>query len=128
MDSSLAKIETVRQRRPISSVAIPRQNNFSNLDRECEKSVQGDESFKGRIDDYIIGKEIGKGAYAIVKQAIHKPSSTKVAIKIYEKFRLTDNIRKSAAKREIQILKMLNHPNTIKLYEVIDLPKQVTLN
>jgi hypothetical protein len=29
---------------------------------------------KSTLSDYIIGKEIGKGAYAIVKECVHKIS------------------------------------------------------
>ncbi len=79
----------------------------------------------GKIDDYLIGQEIGKGSYAIVKQAIHKQTGQKYAIKVYEKSKLSDPAKKSTVKREIQILKKLNNPNTIKLYEVIETSKNV---
>ena len=81
----------------------------------------------GKIDDYLIGKEIGKGSYAIVKQAIHKLSGHKYAIKIYEKSKLSDPARKSTVKREIQILKKLNNPHTIKMYDVIETTKYVRI-
>jgi hypothetical protein len=84
--------------------------------------------FRGRIEDYAIGKEIGKGAYAIVKQAYHKPTNKKMAIKIYEKVKLLDPQRKNSVKREIQILKKIEHDNIVKLYEVIDNQKQVKIN
>lgn len=77
------------------------------------------------MSDYILGKEIGKGAYAIVRQAILKKTGDKVAIKIYEKVKLMDQARKSAVKREIQILKQLSHSHIAQLHEVIDSPKQV---
>jgi 5'-AMP-activated protein kinase catalytic alpha subunit len=81
--------------------------------------------FKGKSSDYVYGKEIGKGAYAIVKQAIHKPTGKKYAVKIYDKYKLMDQSRKSAVKREIQILKQIDHCNIVKMFEVIDNPKQV---
>ena len=40
--------------------------------------------------DYIVGKQVGQGAYATVRLAIHKASGKKLAIKIYEKSRLVD--------------------------------------
>lgn len=79
----------------------------------------------GKIDDYLIGKDIGKGSYAIVKQAVYKPTGNKYAIKIYEKAKLSDPAKKSTVKREIQILKKLNHQHTIKLFEVIESTKHV---
>jgi serine/threonine protein kinase len=82
--------------------------------------------FRKRIQDYIIGKELGKGAYAIVKAGIHKPTNMKVAIKIFDKIKLMDPVKKTVVKKEIDILKITNHPNIVKLYEVIDTPKQVS--
>lgn len=82
--------------------------------------------FKGKIEDYTIGKEIGKGAYAIVKQATHKSTNRKFAIKIYEKVKLLDPERKGSVKREIRILKkMEHHDNIVKLIEIIETNRQV---
>lgn len=92
---------------------------------EGSLSTEASSIFRGRFEDYAIGKEIGKGAYAIVKQGLHKPSNKKVAIKIYDKVKLLDTQRKNSVKREIQILKRLDHQNIVKLHEVIDNSKQV---
>lgn len=92
-----------------------------------DKITSSRTNLSDKVSDYLIGKEIGKGAYAVVKQAVHKQSGTKLAIKIYEKFKLMDPARKSAVKREIQVLRQLDHPNIVRLYEVIDNPKQVCI-
>jgi len=39
---------------------------------------------RGDLDDYLIGKEIGNGAYAAVRMGIHKNSDTKTALKFYD--------------------------------------------
>ena len=83
--------------------------------------------FRGRIEDYKFIKEIGKGSYASVKSAVHKPTGKKYAIKIYEKYKLMDPAKKAAVKREIQILKKIDHENIPGLIEVIDETKQVGL-
>jgi serine/threonine protein kinase len=70
---------------------------------------------------------LGKGAYAVVKAGIHKPTNLKVAIKIFDKIKLMDPVKKTVVKKEIDILKITNHPNIVKLYEVIDTPKQVKI-
>ena len=74
-----------------------------------------------------MGKEIGKGAYAVVKFSTHKPSSKKVAIKIYDKVKLNDVHKRNAVKREIEVLKKLDHPNVVKLHEIIETIKQTFL-
>ena len=42
------------------------------------------------LEDYSLGKDIGKGAYAIVKEAVHKTTGIRVAIKFYDKTKLAD--------------------------------------
>ena len=53
-----------------------------------ETLVEGYFSEKNSVEDYIIGKQIGEGAYAVVRVGLHKPSGKKVALKIYKKFSL----------------------------------------
>ena len=69
---------------------------------------------------YHFGKQIGVGAYAVVKECIHKQSGERVAIKQYDRHKLEETQRKKQAIREIRILSKLSHPNVIKLYESID--------
>jgi serine/threonine protein kinase len=108
----------------MSSFNTKEKNNLK-LKLATEDNINPDTHFVGKIDDYLIGKEIGKGSYAIVKQAIHKLTGQKYAIKIYEKTKLQDPSRKSTVKREIQILKKLNNPYTIKMFDVIETSKYV---
>ncbi len=79
--------------------------------------------FNGKIEDYLITKELGKGSYATVKLAMHKITKKKYAIKIYTRESLLDPQKRSTIKNEINILKQLNHNNIMKLYEVIDTSK-----
>jgi len=65
------------------------------------------------LDNYELGGLIGEGAYAFVRIAIHKPTKTKVAIKIYEKRRLI-GLRRNL-KREVKLLRAIKHDNIIKL-------------
>ena len=84
-------------------------------------------SEKRSMDDYVVGKEIGKGAYAIVFIGIHKRLNKKVALKIYEKEKIKEIQRKKSVRREIRLMKRLNHPNIAKLYEAIETDTQVIL-
>eukprot|EP00826_Nyctotherus_ovalis_P041584 TRINITY_DN4214_c0_g1_i10.p1 TRINITY_DN4214_c0_g1~~TRINITY_DN4214_c0_g1_i10.p1 ORF type:complete len:267 (+),score=58.60 TRINITY_DN4214_c0_g1_i10:188-988(+) len=79
------------------------------------------------VKGYIINSQIGQGAYAIVKQGVNKTTKEKVAIKIYDKFRISDSQRKASVSREISLLKRLNHPHIVKLHETIDIPRQLWL-
>jgi serine/threonine protein kinase len=46
-------------------------------------------------------------------------SDEKVAVKTFEKSKLTESHARKRVAREIRILKALEHPNIIKLYEVL---------
>ena len=72
-------------------------------------------------------KHIGHGAYAVVKEGTHKPTGEKVAIKMYDRYKLMDVQRKKSAIREIKILFKLQHPGIVKLYEAIDTARHVYL-
>ena len=47
-------------------------------------------------EKYQIGKVIGQGAYAVVRICYHRENQKKFAIKIYEKAKLNDNMKRKA--------------------------------
>lgn len=77
------------------------------------------------LEDYIIGKQIGQGAYATVSFGLHKESSRKVAIKTYDKYKLLDPQRRKSVRCEIRLMERLRHPNIVVFYEALDTPKQI---
>jgi serine/threonine protein kinase len=93
------------------------------------------------VVQYSLGSNLGQGAYAQVKQAYHKETGLNVAIKIYDKFKLSANAQmKKSVQREIRLLSILSntdqvtaadfgkgHPNIMKLFDAIDTPKQLYL-
>lgn len=81
----------------------------------------------GNIEDYLLGGQIGQGAYAIVRVATKKSTNSKFAIKTYEKAKLLDPHRKRSVQREIEILGCLKHQNIVKLFEIIDTGRQLHL-
>ena len=71
--------------------------------------------------------QIGQGAFAVVKRSTHKKTGHIIALKTYEKKNLVNESASQALHREIYILAMLNHPNIMRLYEVIDMRTHVHL-
>lgn len=73
---------------------LSKTNNLSsNLD-----SIRPGAQFPGSLNftsviDYQVGSMLGSGNYASVKKAIHKETGFTVAIKIYDKFKLSANIQ-----------------------------------
>ncbi|XP_050358376.1 serine/threonine-protein kinase par-1 isoform X2 [Nymphalis io] len=71
------------------------------------------------VGNYELEKTIGTGNFAIVKLATHSITKSKVAIKIIDKSRLDeDNLKKTF--REIAIMKRLQHPHIVRLYQVME--------
>lgn len=66
------------------------------------------------------GDELGEGTFGKVKLGIHLSSKERVAIKILEKEKIVDDNDIERITREIQILKLIRHPNIIQLYEIIE--------
>jgi calcium-dependent protein kinase len=67
-------------------------------------------------DVYFIGKTIGEGGFGIVKQITHKVLGEVRAVKIIDKESFSDQEIQGFFK-EVSILKCLDHPNILKLYE-----------
>jgi serine/threonine protein kinase len=77
------------------------------------------------LDDYIVGKQVGQGAYATVRFGLHKDTGRKVAIKIYEKYKLLDPQRRKSVRREIKLMERMNHPNIVAFHDALDTSKQI---
>ncbi len=97
-------------------------------DIKSEFSMHSQSSLSNsKFEDYVIGSSLGEGAYAEVREVLHKRTNTKYAFKIYSKYRIMDSQRKTNLMREIHILEQLNHPGIIKLYHVFETDKSVIL-
>ena len=74
---------------------------------------------KSLFDKYEVKQKIGKGKFGLVKSGINKETKKPVAIKIMAKKNM-DKSDMELAKVEIDILKIAQHPNIIKLYDVFE--------
>jgi hypothetical protein len=77
------------------------------------------------MDDIMIGEEIGRGAYAVVKKGLYIPASMTIAIKIYDKSKLEEPQRRKSVKREIKLMEMMDNDYVVKLYGVIETRHQL---
>ncbi|KAL0309912.1 UNVERIFIED_CONTAM: Serine/threonine-protein kinase ATG1c [Sesamum radiatum] len=71
------------------------------------------------VGDYMVGKQIGAGSFSTVWHARHRVHGTEVAIKEIVTARLSPKLQESL-KSEIFILKRVNHPNIIRLHDMIE--------
>jgi hypothetical protein len=70
-------------------------------------------------DYYEVKEAVGKGKFGTVKLGVHKKTGKKVAIKVMKKKQMTlQDIE--LQKREIEILKICQHPSIIRLLDVFE--------
>lgn len=97
-----------------SNVYSQNRSLLQDLNLDCEDSQPS------ALLSYRIIKDLGEGTFGKVKLGEHHVSKEKVAIKVLEKDKIVDDGDKERVSREIQILKIIRHPNITQLYEIIE--------
>ncbi|XP_064180796.1 MAP/microtubule affinity-regulating kinase 3a isoform X4 [Anguilla rostrata] len=92
----------------------------------CRNSIASGADEQPHIGNYRLLRTIGKGNFAKVKLARHILTGREVAIKIIDKTQLNPTSLQKLF-REVRIMKILNHPNIVKLFEVIETEKTLYL-
>uniref|UniRef100_A0A8D3AFL5 MAP/microtubule affinity-regulating kinase 3 n=1 Tax=Scophthalmus maximus TaxID=52904 RepID=A0A8D3AFL5_SCOMX len=92
----------------------------------CKTSSSGAGEESPHVGNYRLMKTIGKGNFAKVKLARHIGTGREVAVKIIDKTQLNPTSLQKLF-REVRIMKILNHPNIVKLFEVIETEKTLYL-
>ena len=99
-------------------------------EKEKEKEIKIKKSItKGKIlgGQFIIGEEIGKGTFGVVRIATHIITGEKVAVKMLYKAKILEESDKKRLEREIKILKILRHRNIVHLYNVFQTSSTIYL-
>uniref|UniRef100_A0A668A8F4 MAP/microtubule affinity-regulating kinase 3 n=1 Tax=Myripristis murdjan TaxID=586833 RepID=A0A668A8F4_9TELE len=96
------------------------------LGARCRNSIALCSDEHPHIGNYRLLKTIGKGNFAKVKLARHILTGREVAIKIIDKTQLNPTSLQKLF-REVRIMKSLNHPNIVQLFEVIETEKTLYL-
>lgn len=68
---------------------------------------------------YMLARELGSGAFSVVKLGVNLETGQKTAVKVVSKKKLSDEDYASLL-MEIEILSQLDHPHIIRLYETFD--------
>ncbi|XP_010420969.1 PREDICTED: CBL-interacting serine/threonine-protein kinase 26-like isoform X1 [Camelina sativa] len=72
-----------------------------------------------RVGKYEVGKTLGQGTFAKVRCAVDTETGERVALKILDKEKVLKHKMAEQIRREISTMKLINHPNVVRLYEVL---------
>ncbi|XP_073701065.1 serine/threonine-protein kinase BRSK1 isoform X2 [Garra rufa] len=89
------------------------------------KELSGSQSAQ-YVGPYRLEKTLGKGQTGLVKLGVHCITGQKVAIKIVNREKLSESVLMKV-EREIAILKLIEHPHVLKLYDVYENNKYLYL-
>lgn len=89
-------------------------HQLSSLIRDTDEK----ESAVHFTDVYSISKRLGEGAFATVYKVVHKTTGGLFAMKEINLRRIKSSHTKDMLMREIKLMKLLDHPNIIKIVEV----------
>ena len=114
LDGTVYKTITISYKNE-KSYYFDNEEDFNKWFEKLNQAVQN----KSLFDKYEVKQKIGKGKFGLVKAGINKETKKPVAIKIMAKKNM-DKSDMELAKVEIDILKISQHPNIIKLYDVYE--------
>uniref|UniRef100_A0A1D1YXL7 non-specific serine/threonine protein kinase n=1 Tax=Anthurium amnicola TaxID=1678845 RepID=A0A1D1YXL7_9ARAE len=83
------------------------------------RAAMGNPMGRTRVGRYELGRTLGEGTFAKVKFARNMETGENVAIKILDKEKILKHKMIGQIKREISTMKLIRHPNVIRMYEVM---------
>ncbi|XP_053711581.1 serine/threonine-protein kinase DCLK2 isoform X1 [Synchiropus splendidus] len=123
--------------RLIPNIKIPPANhvtsptlNGSASDRQQKSDgrapeVNGNLHHASIVQKYRVGKVIGDGNFAVVKECVESSTGKEFALKIIDKAKCRG--KEHLIESEVSVLRRLKHPNIILLVEEVDTPTQLYL-
>ena len=92
--------------------------------------VMSKQSFNGRFlrqngYELLDDPPLGEGSYAKVRRAYSRKHKLHVAVKIIDRRKAPEDFLKRFLPRELSIIKNLQHPHIIHVYEVLDMGDKV---
>lgn len=106
------------------SVIYPKKSRFYYVDNEEEfrtwlKLIRRATGYQSLTDIYDVKEKLGNGKFGLVRLGIHKENYRRVAVKIMSKKDMSTQDQE-LVKTEIDILKIGQHPNIIRLYDIFE--------
>ena len=106
------------------SVVYPAKTRIYYCDNEKQykewiQNLKKATGYTNLLDIYEVKQKLGNGKFGLVKLGINKQTKEKVAIKIMNKKKM-DSSDIELMRTEIEILKICQHPNIIRLYDIFE--------
>ncbi|KAK3745974.1 hypothetical protein QZH41_004131 [Actinostola sp. cb2023] len=77
------------------------------------------------VGPFILQETLGRGQTGVVKLGIHCQNKKKVAVKIIDRTKLSEQVLVKV-EREIAIMKLIEHPHVLGLYDVYENKKHLS--
>eukprot|EP01098_Paradermamoeba_levis_P015883 TRINITY_DN830_c0_g2_i1.p1 TRINITY_DN830_c0_g2~~TRINITY_DN830_c0_g2_i1.p1 ORF type:complete len:402 (-),score=153.21 TRINITY_DN830_c0_g2_i1:198-1280(-) len=113
---------TIQTDKPMEKEEKSKEHHQQNGQKEHSKEDPNEYDgsiLEGIHNAYDLGKEIGRGGFSVVVEATKKSDNKKYAVKCIKK-QMVEGDDIILLKREISIMKKIDHPNILKLYEVYE--------
>lgn len=106
------------------SVIYPKKNRYYYVDNEKDYmtwmlKIKKAVGYSDLNDIYEVKEKLGNGKFGLVRLGLHKHTGRQVAIKLMKKKEMTTQDLE-LVKTEIEILKICQHPNIIRIYDVFE--------
>uniref|UniRef100_UPI0037E708B1 serine/threonine-protein kinase DCLK2 isoform X2 n=1 Tax=Semicossyphus pulcher TaxID=241346 RepID=UPI0037E708B1 len=123
--------------RPVASFKIPPSHHISSpnvngsLNNHHEQTnrlspeVNGNLPASTILEKYKIGKVIGDGNFAVVKECVERSTGKEFALKIIDKAKCSG--KEHLIENEVAVLRRVKHPNIIMLIEEVDTSSELYL-
>uniref|UniRef100_A0A8C9WTN9 Serine/threonine-protein kinase DCLK2 n=1 Tax=Scleropages formosus TaxID=113540 RepID=A0A8C9WTN9_SCLFO len=102
-------------------------NGSAEPTRSLSPEVNGNRGTSASVilDKYRVGKVIGDGNFAIVKECVERSTGKEYALKIIDKAKCVG--KEHLIENEVAVLRRVKHPNIIMLVEEVDTPTELYL-
>ena len=98
------------------------------LERQGSRfSTKGIEDKRVVEEQYEVGKKIGDGNFAEVKECVHRKTGKKYALKIIDKSKTRGAKETKMIENEVRTMQVIRHPNCVALYDVFDTEDELFL-
>eukprot|EP01063_Lacrimia_lanifica_P009771 TRINITY_DN16652_c0_g1_i1.p1 TRINITY_DN16652_c0_g1~~TRINITY_DN16652_c0_g1_i1.p1 ORF type:complete len:576 (+),score=240.90 TRINITY_DN16652_c0_g1_i1:158-1885(+) len=78
-----------------------------------------------KVGDYVLGNVIGTGGFSKVKKAVASGTNKVVAVKIIDANKYKTPEKEEWLRREVAVLRRLDHPNIVELIEVLQVADRI---